>query len=264
VFTSFIAISELVKTTLQRQNTEILIQIFPEKEYRGLSPNFHIHASVSDLYIPCTIGLSILLEEICKPLLGLYKSLTDTWMWKLGLRPRYSQKRNTKMGFSLQYIEGIDFNKPKYKCRLCSVRSTWQQTWCIIYYCTMYSNIWYQNQKKGIVKKTPLFIVVVGTVSNTISWQLTQWCGCPTFTVYIHLNHHIHTVHSSVDIRRGSLLFLFYKLTFAASTVYVRKIPVWVKNPRKWNTFLVYCSSIMQLQVALRTKIFLSLGFNKE
>ncbi len=49
--------------TLQRQNTEISKQIFPEKEYRGLSPNFHIHASVSDLYIP-TIGLPILLEEI--------------------------------------------------------------------------------------------------------------------------------------------------------------------------------------------------------
>ncbi len=50
------------KPTLQRQNTDILKQIFLEKEYRGLSPNFHIHASVSDLYIP-TIGLPILLEE---------------------------------------------------------------------------------------------------------------------------------------------------------------------------------------------------------
>ncbi len=59
---------------LQRQNTEISKQIFPENEYRGLCPNFHVHESVSDLYIP-TIGL---LEEICKPLLGLYKSLTDT------------------------------------------------------------------------------------------------------------------------------------------------------------------------------------------
>jgi hypothetical protein len=63
--------------TLQRQNTEISKQIFPEKEYRGLSPNFHIHASLSDLYIP-TIGLPILIEEICRPILGLYKSLTDT------------------------------------------------------------------------------------------------------------------------------------------------------------------------------------------
>jgi hypothetical protein len=56
-------------------------QNIPENEYRGLSPNFHIHASVSDLYIP-TIGLPILLEEICRPILGLYKSLTDTLMWK--------------------------------------------------------------------------------------------------------------------------------------------------------------------------------------
>ncbi len=85
---------ETCLTALQRQNTDISKQIFPEKEYRGLSPNFHIHVSVIDLYIP-TIGLPILLEEICRPLLGPYKSLTDTWMWKLRLRPRYSQKRNT-------------------------------------------------------------------------------------------------------------------------------------------------------------------------
>ncbi len=58
-------------------DTEISKQKFPEKEYRGLSPNFHIHASVSDLYIP-PIGLPILLEEICRPILGLDKSFTDT------------------------------------------------------------------------------------------------------------------------------------------------------------------------------------------
>jgi hypothetical protein len=62
--------------TLQRQNAENLKQIFPEKEYRGLSPNFHIHVSVSELYIP-TMGLPFLLEEICGLILGIYKSLTD-------------------------------------------------------------------------------------------------------------------------------------------------------------------------------------------
>jgi hypothetical protein len=62
---------------LQIQNAENLKQIFPEKECRGLSPNFHIHVSVSELYIP-TIGLPFLLEEICGPILGIYKSLTDT------------------------------------------------------------------------------------------------------------------------------------------------------------------------------------------
>ncbi len=61
---------------LQRQNAENLKQIFPEKEYRDLCPNFHIHVSVSELYIP-TMSLPFLLEEICGPILGIYKSLTD-------------------------------------------------------------------------------------------------------------------------------------------------------------------------------------------
>ncbi len=86
-FSVFYVASTRVPLTLQRQNAENLKQIFPEKEYRGLSPNFHIHVSVSKLYIP-TMCLPVLL------ILGIYKSLKDTWMWKLGLRPRYSQKRN--------------------------------------------------------------------------------------------------------------------------------------------------------------------------
>ncbi len=64
-------------TALQRQIAENLKQIFPDKEYRGLSPNFHIHVSVSELYIPA-MGLPFLLEDICGLILGIYKSLTDT------------------------------------------------------------------------------------------------------------------------------------------------------------------------------------------
>jgi hypothetical protein len=63
--------------TLQRKNAENLTQTFPEKEYWGLSHNFHIHVSVSELYIS-TMELPFLLEEICGPILGIYKSLTDT------------------------------------------------------------------------------------------------------------------------------------------------------------------------------------------
>ncbi len=62
---------------LQRHNTENSKQIFPEKEFRGHSPNFHIHVSVTDLYIP-TIDLPILLQEICGPILGKNKLLTNT------------------------------------------------------------------------------------------------------------------------------------------------------------------------------------------
>ena len=47
------------------------IDVFPEKELRSLSPNFHIHVSVSDLYI-LTIDLPNLLQEMCGPILEIY------------------------------------------------------------------------------------------------------------------------------------------------------------------------------------------------
>ncbi len=82
---------------LQKQNTEISKQIFPEK-YRGLSPNFHIHASVNDLYIP-TIGLPFLLEEICRPILGLYINRSQThecgiWSWGRAIPRKGIHKRD--------------------------------------------------------------------------------------------------------------------------------------------------------------------------
>ena len=52
---------EVFSSTLQRHNTENSKQIFPYKELRGLSPNFHIPVSVSDIY--SHIGLPILLQE---------------------------------------------------------------------------------------------------------------------------------------------------------------------------------------------------------
>jgi hypothetical protein len=33
-------------------------------------------------------------SRIGRPIVGIYKSLTDAWMWKLGLRPRYSFSGN--------------------------------------------------------------------------------------------------------------------------------------------------------------------------
>ncbi len=41
---------------------ESLIYVFPGKELRGQSPKFHIHVSVSDLYIP-RIGPQIFLQQ---------------------------------------------------------------------------------------------------------------------------------------------------------------------------------------------------------
>ncbi len=41
---------------------ENLIYVFPEKELRGLSPNFHIYVSVIDLYMP-RIAPHIVLQQ---------------------------------------------------------------------------------------------------------------------------------------------------------------------------------------------------------
>ncbi len=61
--------------------TENSKHIFPAMNLRGLVPNFYIHVSVSDLYIPTIGPLHLDRGKI------LYKSLTDTGMWKLGDRP---------------------------------------------------------------------------------------------------------------------------------------------------------------------------------
>jgi hypothetical protein len=55
--------------------TKNLIYVFPEMKLRGLVPNSYILVSVSDLNIP-RIGLPIC--QIGTPILGIYKSLTDT------------------------------------------------------------------------------------------------------------------------------------------------------------------------------------------
>jgi hypothetical protein len=88
---------------------------------------------------------------------------------------------------------------------------------------------------------------------------------CPPFIVYtVHTFKPSHSSHSySTFVCRHSPKFftiLILLMTFCCK--YVRKIPVWVKI-RESGTLFSY-SSLLQLQVALRTNIFLSLGFNKE
>jgi hypothetical protein len=53
------------------------IYVFIFWELRGRSPNFHIHVSLSDLYIP-RICPHIFCSRTGKSMVGIYKSLTDT------------------------------------------------------------------------------------------------------------------------------------------------------------------------------------------
>jgi hypothetical protein len=63
--------------TLQRKSHLCV----PRKGIAGLSPNFHIHVSVIDLFIP-RICPHIFLQQNRQTDRGIYKPLTDTRMWK--------------------------------------------------------------------------------------------------------------------------------------------------------------------------------------
>jgi hypothetical protein len=63
----------------QRNNTENLKQIFPDKELRGLSPKIP-HSCVCERfkYSHDRSAYSAVGKYVCWPILGIYKSLTDT------------------------------------------------------------------------------------------------------------------------------------------------------------------------------------------
>jgi hypothetical protein len=70
-------------------------------ELRGLSPNFHIHVSVSVLYIPRIGPLIILQQNIGRSIVGIYKTSQTHKLWKLGLPPRSSFSGNMCFEFSV-------------------------------------------------------------------------------------------------------------------------------------------------------------------
>jgi hypothetical protein len=58
--------------------TKIPFKYFQKMKLRDLSPNFHIHVSASDLYIP-RIDPHIFLQQnnVGRPIMGMYKLLID-------------------------------------------------------------------------------------------------------------------------------------------------------------------------------------------
>ncbi len=73
--------------------------LFPKQNYNVLYPNSYTLIYLWEIYIFSGSVCPFRCSQIWGPILGIYKLLTGTWMWKLGLRPCNSQKRNTQMGF---------------------------------------------------------------------------------------------------------------------------------------------------------------------
>ncbi len=76
----------------------------------GLVPNFHIHVFVSDLNIP-SISPPIFCSKTGWPIVGIFKSLTETWMWKVGARPRSFISWNICFEFSVQCLCSVGAKK---------------------------------------------------------------------------------------------------------------------------------------------------------
>jgi hypothetical protein len=95
-----------------RHCNENPIYVFPEKELRGLSPNFHIHVSVTDLYIS-RIGPHIFLQQNRQTHRGnICINRSQTREWKLGLRPLNSFSGNNYFAFSvLCFCSGEVFHR---------------------------------------------------------------------------------------------------------------------------------------------------------
>ncbi len=104
------------------------IYVFRFCELRHFSPNFNIHVSVGNLYIP-RIGPHISCSRMGRSIVGIYNSLTDKWMWKLALWPRNSFSGNICFNFSVLVLCSvyiIDKWAANYKVLHCASAVSWR------------------------------------------------------------------------------------------------------------------------------------------
>ncbi len=72
---------------LQRHYTENSKQIFPEMKLRGPSPNSNFKFLWAIYILPQSVCL-FCCRKIGGPIVGIYESLKEIWIWKWGLRSR--------------------------------------------------------------------------------------------------------------------------------------------------------------------------------
>ncbi len=110
------------------------IYIFHFWELCGLSPNFHVLVYGNELYIP-RIDPHICCRRICRSIVGIHKSVTDTWMGKLGLWPRNFFYGNICFQFSVLVLCNAGGTKlqllsySKFWVTFESIFSTFKNVW---------------------------------------------------------------------------------------------------------------------------------------
>ncbi len=88
--------------------------MYSQKRKSGLSPSFHIHTvCLWAIYIFSGSVHLFSCSRIGRPIVGIYKSLKDAWMWKLGLRPHNSFSGNACFEFSVLCLCSVQTSKIK-------------------------------------------------------------------------------------------------------------------------------------------------------
>jgi hypothetical protein len=91
---------------------ENLIYVFIFWELLGLSPNFQNSCVCERCIFPRSVHIFPSAEYIGWSIVGIYKSLTDTWMWKLGLWPCIFFSGNISILFLCSVEHKIIFFSP--------------------------------------------------------------------------------------------------------------------------------------------------------
>ncbi len=100
--------------------TENPVYLFPEMESRGLSDSVPTSTFICLLAIYIFQGSVHIFSwsRIGRPIVEIYKSLTDTWMWKSVLRPRNSFSGTICLEFSVLCLCSADCHPPIRRERL--------------------------------------------------------------------------------------------------------------------------------------------------
>jgi hypothetical protein len=120
-----------VRLTIQSSELhckEISIYVFPEKEFRGLSPDFHIHLSVSDLCIPM-IGPPICLQQNRQTNHKSWEYINRSKNMNVGIGTVASQFRFWEyfFEFSVFFLCSVGYPTPSSAREFCPPPSLWVQ-----------------------------------------------------------------------------------------------------------------------------------------